>query len=114
MSTTKAEEDVEAGIEATEVKNEDQDMVTMVSSLDEGGTIEEKIGSFVSSHDVAMISKTWCPFSRDAKDFLGSQIGVKVFSLEVDKIPDGSKVLASAKNTYNHSTVPMIFIKVSY
>jgi len=43
-----------------------------------GETLEEKIDSFIATHSVAMISKSFCAFCRDVKALLGTQIGVKV------------------------------------
>jgi glutaredoxin len=57
-----------------------------------------------------MLSKTWCPFSLDAKDLLGSQIGVVVHSLEVNTHPQGGAIFKYLSNRCDHHTVPMVFL----
>jgi hypothetical protein len=93
-------EDIEAGIEAQPntlkktTAPSSMEKITVVSSLDDydGASVPEKIDAFIAAHGVSMISKTWCPFCLDVKGFLGSQMGVKVFVLEVDQHPQGGEI----------------------
>lgn len=92
--------------------SEGQENIINVTDLDvySGATMEEKAEAFVRAHPVVMISKTWCPFSRDAKELLGSQIGVKVYCLEVNVHPDGPAVFKHLSSKHDHHTVPMVFL----
>ncbi|KAL7580306.1 hypothetical protein ACA910_004342 [Epithemia clementina (nom. ined.)] len=80
----------------------------------EGSTVEEQVDSMIKTHSVVMISKTWCPFSRDAKDLLSKQIGVTVHALEVNTHPEGAIVFKYLSGSYKHYTVPMIFLKGAF
>ena len=68
--------------------------VAVVSDLSQysGDSLEDKVESFFQQHPVAIISKTWCPFSNDVKDLLVNQIGVEVHTIEVNAHPEGSSI----------------------
>mmetsp|Transcript_33861 Transcript_33861/g.70391 ORF Transcript_33861/g.70391 Transcript_33861/m.70391 type:complete len:380 (-) Transcript_33861:46-1185(-) len=100
-------------VEAQEAPAEGMKNIIDVTDLDSygGETVDEKADSLIAAHPVVLISKTWCPFSRDAKDLLGTQIGVEVYSLEVNTHPQGGAVFKYVSDKYEHHTVPMVFIK---
>lgn len=122
---TMTSEDVEAGVERTvtadgPTKEDETEAsvvalknITVISNLDEynGDTLEAKIEDFILKHAVVMFSKTWCPFCRDSKDFLGNQIGVHVYVIEVDQHPEGAKIHSYMKEKTKQTSVPVIYIK---
>jgi glutaredoxin len=79
--------------------------VTVVTDLDayEGLSYAEKVDSFVQKHPVVMVNRSWCLFSTDALEFL-VQLGVTVYSLEVDKHPQGALILKHLTKKWNHNT----------
>ena len=117
-------EDVEVGAPPTPTKEEEPRDEAMATSMNitvvgdlgsyEGSTVEEQVDSIIQAHPVLMISKTWCPFSRDAKDLLGKQLGVKVYALEVNTHPQGSAVFRYLSATHDHYTVPIIFLNGAF
>eukprot|EP00538_Stauroneis_constricta_P000528 CAMPEP_0119546512 /NCGR_PEP_ID=MMETSP1352-20130426/899_1 /TAXON_ID=265584 /ORGANISM="Stauroneis constricta, Strain CCMP1120" /LENGTH=996 /DNA_ID=CAMNT_0007591223 /DNA_START=151 /DNA_END=3141 /DNA_ORIENTATION=+ len=76
-----------------------------------GTSLEEQVDDLIQQSDIVMISKSHCPFCRDAKDLLAVQLGVRVHVIDVDQHPDGNAVLAHVKQQTEHKTVPIIFIK---
>jgi hypothetical protein len=68
--------------------------VTVVEDLSgyQGESLEEKVDSFIQQHPVTIISKTWCPFSLDAKNLISNVLGVEVYSIEVNSNPEGAKI----------------------
>lgn len=82
-----------------------QGQVTLVTDLSnyEGISINEKVDSVIQTHSVVMINRSWCLFSIDAIDFLG-QLGVDVYSLEVDNHPHGNQILKYVAKKFNHKT----------
>lgn len=109
--------DVEDAVPAEEQARENNgslpQYINLVGDLSdyEGSTVEELVDSMIQSHSVLIISKTHCPFCRDAKDLLASQIGVTVHVLEVNTHPQGSVAFRHVSSSYKHHTVPMIFLK---
>jgi len=91
-------------------------VVTVVEDLDvyEGATLEDRIDTFIGSHNVVMINRTWCLFSVDAQEFLCEQLNVDVFSLEVDRHHDGKRILKHCTQKTNHGRTPIIFIKGAF
>ena len=73
---------------------EKMDNVTIVEDLSEypGGSVEEKVDSFIEQHPVVVISKTWCPFCLDVKDLLANIIGVQIHVIECNKNTEGAKI----------------------
>jgi glutaredoxin 3 len=115
-------EDIEAGVETTviddnpkanKVEGKAMKNITVISNLDEydGDTLEKKVEAVIQKHGVVVFSKTWCPFSLDVKDFLGSQMGVRVYAIEIDEHPEGAKIHNYIKAKTNYNTVPVVFIK---
>mmetsp|Transcript_45721 Transcript_45721/g.110786 ORF Transcript_45721/g.110786 Transcript_45721/m.110786 type:complete len:421 (+) Transcript_45721:47-1309(+) len=84
-----------------------------ISDIDayEGSTLEDKVDTFIRSHPVVMINRTWCLFSVDAQNFLLQQIQVPVHSIEVDVHPKGKEILKYVKKKTKHYTTPAIFIR---
>jgi glutaredoxin len=84
-----------------------------VTSLDssDGDTLPEKIDSFIQANSVVMISKSWCPFCTDAKEFLSQRCAVKVHYLDIDHMSEGSKILDHVYTKTGHKSVPLIYIK---
>jgi glutaredoxin len=115
-------EDIESGVETTvtvdspkvnKVEGSAMKNITVISNLDEydGDNLEDKLEAVILKHGVVVFSKTWCPFSLDVKDFLGSQMGVHVYAIEVDEHPEGAKIFTYIKAKTNYGTVPVVFIK---
>ena len=80
----------------------------------EGSSPQEKVDALILGHTVVMISKTYCPFLRDAKDLLCSQIGVTVHSLEVNSNPEGGTISHCLSSKHDHYTVPVIFLNGTF
>lgn len=79
-----------------------------------GSTTTEKIDSAIDLHAIFIISRSTCPFCRDVKDLLASQIGATIHSIEIDQHPDGNKIFAYSKSKTGHPTVPQVFIKGNF
>ena len=78
----------------------------------EGDSVREKIDSFIRTHEVAVISKSHCPFCRDVLDLLGSQLGVNVHVIQVDKQPQASsEIHKHMTEAYKHKTFPAVFVR---
>jgi len=84
-----------------------------ISDIDayEGSTLEDKVDTFIRSHPVVMINRTWCLFSVDAINFLVVQLNVPVHSIEVDVHPQGKEILKYVSEKRNYHTTPFIFIQ---
>ena len=97
--------DEEEGLETDTPSSSTQGQVTLVTDLTdyEGISVNEKVDSLIKSHGVVMINRSWCLFSIDAIDFL-LQLGVDVYSLEVDNHPQGSQILKYAAKKFKHKT----------
>lgn len=95
---------------------DNHDKITVIQDLDvyEGGSLEAKVDAMIRLHGVVVFSKTWCPFCRDAKDFLATQMGVRIHVIEVDNHPNGSQIFSYLSKKNNHYTVPMVFIKENF
>lgn len=89
----------------TSTTSRTQGQVTLVTDLTvyEGISTNEKVDSMIKTHGVVMINRSWCLFSIDAIDFLG-QLGVDVYSLELDNHPQGSQILKYVSKKFNHKT----------
>ncbi|KAI9207952.1 thioredoxin-like protein [Polychytrium aggregatum] len=61
----------------------------------------------LSENTIVVISKSWCPYCRAAKQRL-QQLNLNFLAVEIDSDPEGLQ--AYIRQTYNHSTVPAIFI----
>lgn len=79
--------------------------VILISDLSSysGISVNEKVLAVIAKHEIVMIDRSWCLFSLDAQDFL-LQLGLTVFSLEVDKHPQGSEILKFVTTQYHHKT----------
>jgi glutaredoxin 3 len=88
-------------------------VVTDLSSYS-GATLEEQVDDFLTSHSVIVVATSTCPFCRDVKDLLANEIGVETYILNVDSVPDGSKILAYIKKTTGQKTVPVCFIRGTF
>ena len=106
MATTTT--DVEAVLKTEEAAS---NVITVTELNYEGDSIEAKVDSFIQSNNVVIIAKSWCPFCRDAIQFLSQQVGVQVHVLNVDTLTNGTAVLRHVQNATSHSTVPLIYIK---
>jgi glutaredoxin len=76
-----------------------------------GSSLAAKVDSCIERNGVVLISKSWCPFSKDAKEFLTEQMHVQVYVIEVDLVPQGSEILKIVQDKTGHKTVPVVFIK---
>ena len=57
-----------------------------------------------------MFSKTYCPFCKQAKDFLFKK-GIQNFAvLELDQFPEGEEIMRALRKKTGQATVPNIFI----
>jgi glutaredoxin 3 len=79
-----------------------------------GSSVTEKVEDCIQNSSVVVISKSWCPFSKDAIQFLSEQLGVHVKVLHVDQMKEGGKIFKYLSGQYNHHTVPMIFVKGTF
>ena len=97
--------DEEVGHGTSTTDRTTQGQVTLVTDLTEyeGISVNEKVDSMIKRHGVVMINRSWCLFSIDAIDFL-LQLGVDVYSLEVDNHPQGSQILKYVSKKFNHKT----------
>mmetsp|Transcript_3589 Transcript_3589/g.7244 ORF Transcript_3589/g.7244 Transcript_3589/m.7244 type:complete len:623 (-) Transcript_3589:1059-2927(-) len=88
-------------------------LLKKITNLDKfpAETLEEKVDSLIEAHSILMLSNTSCPFCIDVKDFLTQTIGVRIYSVEIDEIPDGATIHKHIKAKTNHHTVPAVFIK---
>ena len=69
----------------------------------------EKAKAIVSSDQVVVFSKTYCPFCTRVKD-LFSKLGTKHKVIELDKESDGSAIQAALAEWTGQRTVPNVFI----
>uniref|UniRef100_A0A7S3LME2 Glutaredoxin domain-containing protein n=1 Tax=Aplanochytrium stocchinoi TaxID=215587 RepID=A0A7S3LME2_9STRA len=68
------------------------------------------VQDLISSSKVLVLSKSYCPYCRTAKQTLGqfNPQGMKI--LELDQIPNGGKLQAEAASLTGQRTVPNIWI----
>ncbi|XP_020593264.1 glutaredoxin [Phalaenopsis equestris] len=69
----------------------------------------EKAKEVVSSAEVVVFSKTYCPFCTRVKD-LFSKLGAKHKVVELDKESDGSEIQSALAAWTGQRTVPNVFI----
>ncbi|CAO1625377.1 unnamed protein product [Parajaminaea phylloscopi] len=67
----------------------------------------------ISEYTVAVFSKSYCPYCKQAKEILQAQelSADKVGILELDQIEDGADIQAYLGDKTSQRTVPNIFIK---
>ena len=84
---------------------------TVLTTLDtyEGSTVEERIDNCIETQNVVMVTRSWCPFSKDAKEFLEENLQVQFYVVHVDEIKQGNLIFNHLKTKTGHKTVPMIF-----
>jgi len=75
------------------------------------GSLEESIDALITTERVVMFEKTWCLFSRDAKEFLRCQLGVSLTTVPVDLCKNGDAVAHYVKHKTHHRTFPYIFVQ---
>ncbi|KAG5501430.1 hypothetical protein JKF63_03243 [Porcisia hertigi] len=67
------------------------------------------VAELIRQNKVVMFSWVHCPFCVRAKDILKPLVkDLKVY--ECDELPNGEDLRAQILKTYNHETVPAIFI----
>eukprot|EP00245_Coleochaete_scutata_P018499 TRINITY_DN965_c0_g6_i1.p2 TRINITY_DN965_c0_g6~~TRINITY_DN965_c0_g6_i1.p2 ORF type:complete len:101 (+),score=17.83 TRINITY_DN965_c0_g6_i1:124-426(+) len=74
------------------------------------GEIVNLIKSFIADNDVAIFSKTYCPYCTQVKGVFAG-LGVKPAVLELDKRDDGSKIQNALSEMVNRRTVPQVFVR---
>ena len=79
-----------------------------------GKTLEQAVDSLIDTSAVIMFGKTWCLFSRDARDFLLHQIGVSMTFVPLDECEDGDAIAKYIKVKTGHRTTPVIYIKGAF
>ena len=67
------------------------------------------IQSFILSNKVMVFSKSYCKFSKAAKQLLTTK-GVEYKAIELDLDPQGDKMQEELIETYGQTTVPYVFI----
>jgi glutaredoxin 3 len=91
--------------------------IITVTDLDEyvGESLHDKVDDLIKKHAVVMFGNArQSIFSTDAKELLGSKIGVDVHSIDLDVHPKGGEIfqcVALQNNNKNVSTLPLIYIK---
>ncbi|KAF2125915.1 glutaredoxin [Dothidotthia symphoricarpi CBS 119687] len=68
-----------------------------------------KVQSIIDENAVAVFSKSYCPYCRQAKQLL-SDSGAKFFAIELDQVDDGSAIQSALGDLTGQTTVPNIFI----
>jgi glutaredoxin 3 len=68
-----------------------------------------KVQSIIDENAVAVFSKSYCPYCRQAKQLLSDK-GAKFFAVELDQVDDGSAMQSVLADMTGQSTVPNIFI----
>ncbi|KAK3197720.1 hypothetical protein GRF29_216g1048400 [Pseudopithomyces chartarum] len=68
-----------------------------------------KVQSIIDENPVAVFSKSYCPYCREAKKLL-SDSGAKFLAIELDQIDDGSAIQSTLQEITGQRTVPNIFI----
>ncbi|KAH3909263.1 hypothetical protein HBH56_162290 [Parastagonospora nodorum] len=68
-----------------------------------------KVQSIIDENPVAVFSKSYCPYCRQAKELL-SQSGAKFYAIELDQVDDGSAIQSTLGEMTGQTTVPNIFI----
>ncbi|KAI4614418.1 uncharacterized protein J4E88_000174 [Alternaria novae-zelandiae] len=68
-----------------------------------------KVQSIIDENPVAVFSKSYCPYCRQAKQLL-SDSGAKFYAIELDQVDDGSAIQSTLGEMTGQTTVPNIFI----
>ncbi|KAH7392058.1 thioredoxin-like protein [Phaeosphaeria sp. MPI-PUGE-AT-0046c] len=68
-----------------------------------------KVQSIIDENPVAVFSKSYCPYCRQAKELL-SKSGAKFYAIELDQVDDGSAIQSTLGEMTGQTTVPNIFI----
>lgn len=80
-----------------------------LTSTEEMGAISQKVQKIIDEHAVAVFSKSYCPYCTKSKKSL-KNFDANAFVLELDKVPDGSKIQSYLHKKTGQKTVPNIFI----
>ncbi|KAF2850017.1 glutaredoxin [Plenodomus tracheiphilus IPT5] len=70
---------------------------------------KQKVQSIIDENPVAVFSKSYCPYCRQAKQLL-SESGAKFYAIELDQVDDGSAIQSTLGDLTGQTTVPNIFI----
>jgi hypothetical protein len=110
-TTTKEEEarkgDVEQALPTPKPRRGNVKVITDLEAY-EGLSYAEKVDSFVQKHPVVLVSRSSCLFSTGILAFL-VQLGVTVYSLEVDTHPQAASILKHLTKKWNHKTYVYYF-----
>ncbi|KAL6709239.1 Glutaredoxin [Coniothyrium glycines] len=68
-----------------------------------------KVQSIIDENPVAVFSKSYCPYCKQAKQLL-SESGAKFYAIELDQVDDGSAIQSTLGELTGQTTVPNIFI----
>jgi glutaredoxin 3 len=68
-----------------------------------------KVQGIIDDNAVAVFSKSYCPYCRQAKQLL-SDSGAKFYAIELDQVDDGSDIQNTLADMTGQRTVPNIFI----
>ncbi|RMZ66523.1 glutaredoxin [Pyrenophora seminiperda CCB06] len=68
-----------------------------------------KVQSIIDENPVAVFSKSYCPYCRQAKQLLSDK-GAKFYAIELDQVDDGSAMQSALGEITGQTTVPNIFI----
>ncbi|KAG8765599.1 hypothetical protein FRC12_007403 [Ceratobasidium sp. 428] len=75
---------------------------------------KEKVEAAISSHKVAVFSKSYCPYCKAAKQGI-SELGVEdVVIFELDQLDDGGEIQSYLQEKTKQGTVPNIFISQTH
>jgi glutaredoxin len=72
--------------------------------------VEDFVLKAIKSNQIAIFSKTYCPFCKRAKGLLRAH-NLEFKSFELDEIENGGDIQGHLKDLTQQSTVPNIFIK---
>ncbi|QDZ24239.1 glutaredoxin [Chloropicon primus] len=75
-----------------------------------GVTLEDKIRMQTKQHQVVIYSKSYCPYSRRAKDVF-DELDTEYFAYELDRMEDGSRVQETLSKITGIRTVPQVFVR---
>ena len=72
----------------------------------------EEVKQLVEQHPVLVLSKTYCPYCREAKQILGGYEALegKMEIVELDTIEKGAEMQDAASKVSGQKTVPQIWI----
>ncbi|KZT08640.1 glutaredoxin [Laetiporus sulphureus 93-53] len=72
---------------------------------------KDLVESTISGNQIAIFSKSWCPYCKRAKQLLTTKFpGVPTKILELDELDEGSSMQAYLAQKTGQRTVPNIFI----